>query len=156
MNPSSTLRQRRELFVARDTRSDARLATLMQMAPDTTGTRTPGDGVSQRETEAGNWGSTAAEDTTPKDTVPDTPDKTEGERRRAPDRRVDPLKPAPAVDIDEESMADDTPLVGDPDGTQKMRPARRPPYGCRLAPRSTASITRSRFPLQSFSISGSL
>jgi hypothetical protein len=156
MNSISTLRQRREHCVAHGTRLSAHWAPVIQMAPDTTGTRTPGDGVSQRETEAGHWGSTAAEDAAPDDTVSDTVDEADGDRRRAPGHRVDPLKPAPSVDIDEESMTDDTALVGDPDGTQKMHPAQPQAYGLVVAPRSTASITRSRLPLQSLSICGSV
>lgn len=119
MHVSTTLPNHRDLFVARRNPLAARWTTRCGLIPHTAASRVPGDGISDREKDAGHWGSTADDGS-----VPD-PEDTRPDDERARSRRPSPPTPGTDVDADNENLAEDTPLVGDREGSQVMRGPRR-------------------------------
>ena len=120
MHSSAAMLNQRDLFVARRNPLAARWTTRCGSMPRAAATEVPGDGVSDREKDAGNWGSTANDGSVP------APDETTPE-----DARTEPVRPTPRpstpgpdVNTDNENLADDTPLVGDRDGSRVKRSPR--------------------------------
>lgn len=120
MHVSTTLPNHRDLFVARRNPLAARWTTHCGLIPRVATSKTPGDGVSDREKDAGHWGSTADDGS-----VPDAEETKPDDERARPRRPTPPPTPGTDVDADNENLADDTPLVGDREGSQVMRGARR-------------------------------
>jgi hypothetical protein len=118
MHLNTTLQNPRDLYVARRNPMAARWTTHCGLMPRTSGTNAPGDGVSDREKDAGNWGSTANDGSVPD---PDTTERRDRPSRTQRDEQHEKPTPGTNVNADNENLAEDTPLVGDREGGQVMR-----------------------------------
>jgi hypothetical protein len=100
MNLSGTMRQQRDQFVAHRNRFSARWTSGVRVAPASTGSNAPGDGVSDRENDAGHWGSAAGDGSAPDVAGTETDDPA-----HTPPRRPAPLTPGASVNRPPRSSA---------------------------------------------------